>query len=98
MGFGSNGVMDACAARSLAETPADRISLKLVVNALGTYYNERTYVSAGLNMLLTIRDKQPDTHLFDESEIHPNAEAQLLIAKRFSELAFGLTGFLRLEG
>lgn len=154
MGFGSNGMMDACAARSLAETPAERISLKLAVNALGLHYNERTFVSAGLNMILTIRDQQPDTpillvspicfpdgeepdkpglwlqrmrqldeeivermqrygdtniayldgrqifgpedtHLFDESNIHPNAQAQYLIAERFSELVFGPSGFLR---
>lgn len=157
LGFGSNGMMDACAARSMAETPADCISLKLAVNAMGVHYSERTFVSAGLNMVLTIRDRQPDTpilivspicfpdgeaseapglnlqrmrqldeeivsrmqhygdihiayldglqlfgpddtHLLDESRIHPNAEAQYLIANRFGELAFGPQGFLRVAG
>ena len=150
-------MMDACAARSIADIPANCISLKLAVNALANTYSDRGFVSAALNMILTIRDRQPDVpilvvspvyfpngetkpnalgmtlqrmreldqevvermqdfgdrhidyldglkifgpadeHLLDQpAAIHPNAEAQYIMAERFAAEAFGPTGFLKL--
>lgn len=155
MGFGSNGMMDTAAARTIAETPAAAISLKLAVNAFGNY-DERTFLSAAQALVLAIRDRQPDVPilivspvccphletapsrtgitlqrmreldeelvarmqayghskigyldglklfgpddvqlLHPEGNIHPNAQAQYLIADRFSTQAFAPGGLFQ---
>ena len=62
LGLAGEAHLDGFVARTIANTPADFISLKLGINVVnGDTMRERTFIPAVHNFLDTIREKQPTT-------------------------------------
>lgn len=70
--------LDQFAARTIRDTPADMISLKLGINVVnGDTMRERAFVPAVHGFLDTVRDGHPDTPIVVISPIHcPSVETQ----------------------
>ncbi len=75
-GFAGQCMVDQFVARSIGDTPADAISLKLGINIVnGDTMRERTFVPAVHGFLDTIRERRPDTPILIVSPIFcPSAE------------------------
>lgn len=71
LGFSGNAQLDGFVARTIADLPADLISLKVGINIVdGDTMRERTYISALHNFLDTIRSGHPHTPILLVSPIH----------------------------
>jgi hypothetical protein len=69
-GFGGQCHLDGFVARSIANTPADFISLKLGINLVNAdSMRERAFIPAVHNLLDTIREKQPNVPILVISPI-----------------------------
>lgn len=77
LGVGGQCHMDQCVARLIRDTQADAISLKLGINVHNlSSLNVRTFTSAVLGFVATVRDGHPDTPLVIVSPIaSPDREA-----------------------
>ena len=101
LGLAGEAHLDGFVARTIADTPADFISLKLGINVVnGDSMRERTFIPAVHNFLDTIREKQPNTPIlvispiycpFHEENPGPTliGDAGLTSMKRPQELAAG---------
>ena len=70
MGFGGSALLDPFTARTIRDTPADAISLKLGINLLNTdLMRLRAFVPAVHGFLDTIRDGHPETPILVVSPI-----------------------------
>lgn len=70
LGYGGSALLDQCVARTIRDTPADRISLKLGINVANhDLMRLRAFTSAVHGFLDTVRDGHPDTPLLVVSPI-----------------------------
>lgn len=70
LGFAGQCLLDSLVARTIAATPADRISLKIGVNIVNhDAMRERAFIAAVHGFLDTIRDRQPDVPILVISPI-----------------------------
>ena len=70
LGVAGEAHLDGFVARTIADTPADFISLKLGINVVnGDSMRERTFIPAVHNFLDTIREKKPNTPILIISPI-----------------------------
>lgn len=78
LGLAGSANVEYFAAKTIAETPADLITLKLGINVVaGATMTERTFVAAVHAMLDVIRDRQPNTRVVLISPIYcPGFENQ----------------------
>jgi lysophospholipase L1-like esterase len=78
LGLAGSANVEYFAAKTIAETPADLITLKLGINVVaGATMTERTFVAAVHAMLDVIRDRQPNTQIVLISPIYcPGFENQ----------------------
>jgi len=71
LGFGGSAFVDPFVARTIRDTPADLISVKLGINVVNLdAMRERVFVPAVHGFLDTIRDGHPDTPLYVVSPIY----------------------------
>jgi hypothetical protein len=71
LGFGGSALLDPFTARTLRDTPADVISVKIGINLVNTdLMRLRAFVPAVHGFLDTIREGHPDTPLLVVSPIH----------------------------
>lgn len=71
LGFGGSALLDSFTARTIRETPADAISVKLGINVVNTdLMRVRAFRPAVHGFLDTIRDGHPDTPLLVISPLH----------------------------
>jgi len=108
-GFAGECQLDGFAARSIANTPADFITLKLGINIVNAdSMRERAFIPAVHNLLDTIREKQPTTPIliispiwcpFHETTPGPiMIDGPLLFAKeRPAEFAAGALHLVRIR-
>ncbi len=108
-GFAGECQLDGFAARSIANTPADFITLKLGINIVNAdSMRERAFIPAVHNLLDTIREKQPTTPIliispiwcpFHETTSGPiMIDGPLLFAKeRPAEFAAGALHLVRIR-
>lgn len=78
LGLAGSANVEYFAAKTIADTPADLITLKLGINVVaGATMTKRTFVAAVQGMLDVIRDKQPDSKIVVISPIYsPGFETQ----------------------
>ena len=78
LGLAGSANVEYFAAKTIAETPADLITLKLGINVVaGATMTERTFVAAVHAMLDVIRDHQPNTRIVLISPVYcPGVENQ----------------------
>ena len=71
LSFGGSALLDSFTARTLANQPADFISLKIGINLVNTdLMKRRAFVPAVHGFLDTLRDRHPDTPILVISPIH----------------------------
>lgn len=71
LAYSGNALLDQLTARSIRDTPADRISLKLGINVVnGDHMRRRVFRSAVHGFLDTIRDGHPSTPLLLVSPVY----------------------------
>ncbi len=100
LGLGGSALLDPFTARTLRDTPADLISIKIGINLVNAdLMRLRAFVPAVHGFLDTIRDKHPDTPLLVVSPIYcpihedtPGPGAFDLDALRTGRLMFRATG------
>ncbi|MBT6147198.1 MAG: GDSL family lipase [Gemmatimonadetes bacterium] len=61
LGFGGQCALDAMVGMTIADLPAEFITLKLGINTIGGALSARTYPAAVVGLVQIIRHKQPDT-------------------------------------
>ncbi|RJL35678.1 GDSL-type esterase/lipase family protein [Bailinhaonella thermotolerans] len=100
LGLGGSALLDPFVARTIRDTPADLISLKIGINLVNTdLMRLRAFAPAVHGFLDTIRDGHPETPLLVVSPIHcpihedtPGPAAFDLDALRAGEMRFRATG------
>ena len=100
LGLGGSALLDPFVARTLRDTPADLISIKIGINLVNAdLMRLRAFVPAVHGLLDTVRDGHPDTPLLVVSPIHcpihedtPGPGAFDLDALRAGEIKFRATG------
>lgn len=71
LAYSGNALLDQLTARTIRDTPADRISVKLGINVVnGDHMRRRVFRSAVHGFLDTIRDGHPSTPLLVVSPVH----------------------------
>jgi lysophospholipase L1-like esterase len=108
-GFGGQCQLDGFVARSIANTPADFISLKLGINLVNAdSMRERAFIPAVHNLLDTIREKQPNVPIlvispiwcpFHETTSGPTllGDSGLYSTQRPNELSAGVLTLTRIR-
>lgn len=108
-GFAGECQLDGFAARTIAHTPADFISLKLGINiANADSMRERVFIPAVHNLLDTIREKQPETPILLISPVwcplHENTPGPTMVdgqrltsMERPAALAIGALTLIRIR-
>ncbi|SFJ31696.1 GDSL-type esterase/lipase family protein [Amycolatopsis sacchari] len=100
LGFGGSALLDPFTARTMRDTPADLISVKIGINLVNSdALRLRAFIPAVHGFLDTIRDGHPDTPLLVVSPIHcpihedtPGPGAFDFEAMRAGKLRFRATG------